>query len=154
MGISHPFAAQAAARKNEDMRLEVLTMMKLIEERAMQLAHADRPKIEGRYTKIELNNYKNMFNRYSIPGPPRAVEIANMKPLLRKCCDLMRDSKTKKWLNSRNINRVVSIFDVDASGKIEWAEFLEINWELRQKKITDIVTDFFGENVFGFSNRF
>ena len=117
----------------------------------MQLAYAERPKIENKYTKIELRLYKGLFNDYSIVGPPRAVEIARMRGLLRRCCDIARDSKTKRWMNSRNVNRIVSIFDHDASGRIEWAEFLEILWELRQKSITGIVEGFFGENVFGFS---
>ena len=120
----------------------------------MQLAFRDRPKVEQKYTKIELKAYKKMFNAASIPGPPRAVVIGRLRQLLRDCCTVMRDPKTKRWMSQRNVNRIVSIFDVDGSGMIEWAEFLEIFWALREKSITGLVKSFFSDNIFGFDMNF
>lgn len=146
--------AQKSAKKDKGMRLEIAALEKLIEERAMQLAYKDRPLVEQKYTKIELKNYKNMFNEASEPGPPRAVVIFRLRQLLRDCCTIMRDTKTKRWMTQRNVNRIVSIFDADGSGMIEWAEFLEIFWSLREKSITGLVRSFFADNIFGFDMNF
>lgn len=120
----------------------------------MQLAFKDRPQVEQKYTKIELKSYKDMFNAASIAGPPRAVVIGRLRQLLKDCCTIMRDSKTKRWMTQRNVNRIVSIFDVDGSGMIEWAEFLEMFWALREKSITGMVKAFFTDNFFSMDMNF
>ena len=45
--------------------------------------------------------------------------------------------------SKKNCNRVVSIYDTDFSGKIEWAEFLAIMTDLKQGTLMDRVTSMF-----------
>ena len=126
-----------------EMRRDVRSLENLIEERLMQLAFDKRPEIEKSFSKIELKTYKRLFNDFSEAGPPRGVEVKRVRELLKKCCTVFRDYKTRRHMTKKNCNRVVSIYDTDFSGKIEWAEFLAIMTDLKQGTLMDRVTSMF-----------
>ena len=46
-------------------------------------------------------------------------------------------------MTKKNCNHVVSIYETDFSGKIEWAEFLAIMTDLKQGTLMDRVTSMF-----------
>ena len=46
-------------------------------------------------------------------------------------------------MTKKNCNRVVSIYDEDKNGKIEWAEFLAVMTDLKQGTLMDRVTSMF-----------
>ena len=126
-----------------EMRRDVRSLENLIEERQMQLAFEKRPEIETKFTKIELKTFKRLFNDHSEAGPPRGVAIRRIRELLKKCCTAVRDYKTRRHMTKKNCNRVVSIYDEDKNGKIEWAEFLAVMTDLKQGTLMDRVTSMF-----------
>ena len=135
--------AVACSHGDPEMRRDVRALEALIEERQMQLAYADRPDIEQRFSKIELKTYKRLFNEFSVRGPPRGVEIKRIRELMKKCCTVFRDYKTRRHMTKKNCNRVVSIYDADFSGKIEWGEFLHAMVDLKQGTLMDRLSSMF-----------
>lgn len=136
--------ARQCSHGDPEMRRDVRQLESLIEERQMQLAYADRPEIERKFTKIELKTYKRLFNEFSDHHvKPRGVEIKSARELLKKCCTVFRDYKTRRHMTKKNCNRVCSIYDTDFSGRIEWDEFLHVMVDLKQGTLMDRVTNMF-----------
>lgn len=70
--------------------------------------------------------------------------MKNVRDLLRKCCAVFKDFKTRRQMTRKNVLRVVQIYDEDDSGKIEWDEFLNIMFDLSHGSFMDRVTGMMG----------